>query len=35
VTNYNATADWDIALNPFGGSVGIGTTNPGAKLEVI
>ena len=24
----------DIALNPYGGNVGIGTTSPGAKLEV-
>lgn len=35
VTNGAATADWDIALNPFGGKVGIGTTSPGNKLEVV
>ncbi len=35
VTNGPATADWDIALNPFGGNVGIGTTDPGDwKLAV-
>ena len=33
-TNSGATADWNIALNPFGGKVGIGTTTPNAKLEV-
>ena len=34
VTNGPATADWDIALNPFGGNVGIGVTNPSNKLTV-
>ena len=34
VTNGSATANWDIALNPYGGNVGIGTDNPDAKLEV-
>lgn len=34
VTNSNATADWNISLNPFGGNVGIGIINPGAKLEI-
>jgi hypothetical protein len=26
---------YDMALNPYNGNVGIGTTSPGAKLEVI
>jgi hypothetical protein len=34
VTNYNKTADWDIALNPFGGRVGVGTVSPSYKLHV-
>ena len=34
VTNASKTANWDIALNPFGGNVGIGTNNPGEKLVV-
>ena len=34
VTNSAATADWDIALNPFGGNVAIGTDNPSVKLQV-
>ncbi|MDB4664717.1 tail fiber domain-containing protein [Verrucomicrobia bacterium] len=34
VTNGTQTADWDIALNPYGGNVGIGTTDPNHKLEV-
>ena len=34
VTNSSATANWDLALSPFGGNVGIGTTNPGYKLHV-
>ncbi|MBN4061724.1 hypothetical protein JYU20_00820 [Bacteroidales bacterium AH-315-I05] len=34
VTNSGATANWDIALNPFGGNVGIGITNPSRLLDV-
>ena len=34
VTNGPATANWDIALSPFGGNVGIGTTNPGKLLTL-
>jgi hypothetical protein len=34
VTNSTQTADWDIALNPYGGNVGINTTNPDYKLDV-
>ena len=35
VTNSLNTANWDILLNPFGGNIGIGTTNPGATLNVV
>ena len=34
VTNGPGTANWDIALSPFGGNVGIGTTSPDANLHV-
>ena len=34
VTNGPATANWDIALSPFGGKVGIGTTTPTEHLEI-
>ena len=34
VTNASRTANWDIALNPFGGAVGIGTDSPTSKLTV-
>ena len=33
-TNSGAAADWNIALNPFGGNVGIGTTTPTDRLHV-
>lgn len=32
--NNSATVGRDISINPYGGNVGIGTDNPGAKLEV-
>ena len=32
--NSAATSGRDIAINPFGGGVGIGTTNPGYNLDV-
>jgi len=34
VTNGPATANWDIALSPFGGNVGIGTASPTSKLTI-
>ena len=34
VTNGPATANWDLALSPFGGNVGIGTASPGVALEI-
>lgn len=34
VTNSSATADWDIALSPFGGNVGIGNVTPEKRLHV-
>jgi hypothetical protein len=34
VTNSTQTADWDIALNPYGGNVGIGTDDPVTSLHV-
>ena len=33
-TNSDSTADWNIALSPFGGNVGIGTGDPTVKLEI-
>jgi hypothetical protein len=34
VTNGTQTADYDIALNPYGGNVGIGTTSPRVRLDL-
>ena len=34
VSNGSQTADWDIALNPYGGKVAIGTTSPASLLHV-
>ena len=34
-TNGPGTANWDIALSPFGGDVGIGMVQPAAKLDVV
>ena len=34
VTNAANNANWDIVLNPFGGNLGIGTTNPTSTLQV-
>ena len=35
VTNAANTTNWDILLNPFGGNLGVGITNPTAKLQVV
>ena len=35
VTNGSATANWDIALNPYGGNVGIGTASPNNPLHIV
>jgi hypothetical protein len=32
--NITSTTAYNLLLNPIGGNIGIGTTNPGAKLEV-
>jgi lipopolysaccharide export system protein LptA len=34
VSNGPQTANWHIALNPFGGYVGIGTDSPGVELDI-
>jgi hypothetical protein len=34
VSNGPQTANWDIALNPYGGNVGIGTVDPDAAFHV-
>ena len=34
-TNGAGTANWDIALQPFGGNVAIGKVNPNYNLEVV
>ena len=34
-TNGSGTANWDISMQPFGGNVGIGTTSPIMKLQVV
>lgn len=31
----NDGTSWPLALNPLGGNVGIGTTNPGSKLTIV
>ena len=33
-TNYAGTANWDMALQPFGGRVGIGNVDPSEALDV-
>ena len=35
VTNGPATANWDLALSPFGGHVGIGEVSPTRRLSVV
>jgi hypothetical protein len=35
VTNGPATANWDLALSPFGGHVGIGQVDPIRRLSVV
>jgi hypothetical protein len=34
VSNGSGTANWDLALSPFGGRVGIGVVSPSQALEV-
>ena len=34
VSNSPQTANWDIALNPYGGNVGIGTVDPSSLLTI-
>ena len=34
VSNGPQTANWNIALNPFGGYVGIGTDSPAVELDI-
>lgn len=34
VSNSSQTANWDIALNPYGGNVGVGTVDPAAEFHV-
>ena len=34
VSNGPQTANWDIALNPYGGNVGIGTVDPSSLLTI-
>jgi hypothetical protein len=35
VTQYNGTSAYDLAIQPYGGKVGIGTTAPGACLLTV
>ena len=34
VTNYDATSQWHLALNPFGGNIGINTHDPSYQLHI-
>jgi len=34
IANGTGTSSYNMVFNPFGGNVGIGTTSPGAKLDV-
>lgn len=34
IMGYDGSSSYDLALNPYNGNVGIGTTSPGAELDV-